>query len=147
MLAWYIPITQLFLGDARLVEAPRSDGLVVLDRPEGTNNARLEDTMGGLKLGPETQRRVNLLFDPALSGLASRMLMEQCGNNIPFDQTCDKYQMERLPYAVLKLSGGDIDKLQQAINDATVDSRDVLMAAGFGDDIEAHRKWLADERK
>ena len=46
--------------------------------------------------------------------------------------------------AGLKLSGGDLSKLQAAIALAQVDWRDVLMGAGFGEDVSAHRAWRPD---
>ncbi|MDH3282227.1 MAG: hypothetical protein OEQ18_14015, partial [Gammaproteobacteria bacterium] len=58
-----------------------------------------------------------------------------------FCENGDKYKMERLRFAVLKLSEGEIDRLVQAIELAQVDWRDLLMAAGFGQDIEAHNQW------
>ena len=49
---------------------------------------------------------------------------------------------ERVQAAVLKLSGGSIDKLVKATDLAKADWRDVLMAAGFGEDPKAHEEWL-----
>ncbi len=37
---------------------------------------------------------------------------------------------------------GQLDKLEEAIKLAQIDWRDLLMAAGFGHDVEAHLKWL-----
>ena len=50
-------------------------------------------------------------------------------------------EMERLWFAVLKLSQGKITLLVHAISEAQADYRDVLMAAEFGIDIEAHLRW------
>jgi len=49
--------------------------------------------------------------------------------------------MERIRFAVLKLSEGNIEKLVQGIELAQTDWRDLLMMAGFGEDVEAHDKW------
>ncbi len=49
--------------------------------------------------------------------------------------------MERIRFAVLKLSEGNMDKLIQAIELAQAGWRDVLMASGFGEDVEAHNRW------
>lgn len=98
--------------------------------------------MAGPRLSPETQRRVDLLFPAAQRDIVSKLLVEHCGNNLPFDEHCDEYAMERIRFAVLKVSVGDLSKLQAAIEDAKVDARDVLMAAGFGADVQSHQDWL-----
>ncbi|MHC5063137.1 MAG: hypothetical protein ACYTG5_04080 [Planctomycetota bacterium] len=41
----------------------------------------------------------------------------------------------------MKLSGGDITKLLDALELASIDWRDALVAAGFGDDPMAHEQW------
>ena len=48
---------------------------------------------------------------------------------------------DRIRFAVLKLSGGDLERLKREIDGAHYDWRDTLMAAGFGEDIHAHLKW------
>ena len=50
--------------------------------------------------------------------------------------------MDRFRFAVLKLSGGDLDKFDSAIQLAKTDWRDLLMAAGFGENLTAHESWL-----
>lgn len=50
-------------------------------------------------------------------------------------------QMERIRFAVLKLGLGGGRELEKAKDLARVDWRDVLVSAGFGEDIEAHRIW------
>ena len=46
--------------------------------------------------------------------------------------------LERLRYAALKLSGGRLDALREAVELARIDWRDLLMGAGFGYDVHAH---------
>ena len=48
---------------------------------------------------------------------------------------------ERIRLAVLKLSGGNLEKLVEAIALAQTDYRDALMASGFGHDLQAHLYW------
>ncbi len=48
---------------------------------------------------------------------------------------------ERLQCAVLRISKGVIPKLIHAIKETKIDSRDVLMAADFGLDVDAHKTW------
>jgi len=52
--------------------------------------------------------------------------------------------MERIRFAALKLSNGNVLKLLKAIDMARRDWRDLLMAADFGNDLNAHEKWAKD---
>jgi hypothetical protein len=45
-------------------------------------------------------------------------------------------------FAALKLSEGRLDRLEEAIKLAQTDWRDLLVAAGFAHDVEAHLNWL-----
>ncbi len=50
-------------------------------------------------------------------------------------------EMERIWFAVLKLGMKNDSAFESAITLAKTDWRDLLMAAGFGEDLEAHNKW------
>jgi hypothetical protein len=43
--------------------------------------------------------------------------------------------------SALKLSGGRMDKLREAVKLANTDWRDLLVAAGFADSVDAHKHW------
>lgn len=73
------------------------------------------------------------------------MLVDECGSNLPFLQNLDMFGLERFRFAALKMSAGDLDRLREAISVAQQDWRDLLMAAGFGQDLTAHERWLPDE--
>ncbi len=94
-----------------------------------------------LKLSPNTQALVEKLFIPSEQSDVIKWLVEDCGNNLPFCKDSDEYQMERIRFAVLKLSKGDTFKLLEAIELAKKDWRDVLVWSGFGNDLDAHDKW------
>ena len=94
-----------------------------------------------LKLSPATEERLARVFPPELRQEAARLLKEECGNNLPFCESMDEVRMERIRFAVLKLSAGDLEKLKVWVKDAQHDWRDVLMDAGFGEDIKAHERW------
>ena len=51
--------------------------------------------------------------------------------------------MERIWLATLKLSDGSITAFENAVLLAQIDWRDVLLGAGFGNDLDAHIKWAA----
>jgi len=49
---------------------------------------------------------------------------------------------DRIRLAALRLGDGDLAKLGSAIDLAKVDWRDLLVAAGFADDVQAHHRWM-----
>ena len=93
-------------------------------------------------LSPETRRRLDLLFAPDDRPAAEAMLVSKCGSNLPFCDQLDMFELERVRFAALKRSGGDLDLLHQAVSLAQTDWRDLLMAAGFGEDVTAHQRWV-----
>jgi hypothetical protein len=96
------------------------------------------------KLSPRTMLLVSKIFNAEKFEEAVQQLENECGNNIPFCSNDDEYQMERIRFAAIKLSSGDIKKLREAINEARMDWRDLFMAAGFGYDVKAHEKWAEE---
>lgn len=94
-----------------------------------------------MKLSQATEERLGRVFGPEQRREAARILTEECGNNLPFCENQDEFGMERIRFAVLKLSAGDLDKLKTWVKDAQRDWRDVLMDAGFGESLSAHLRW------
>ena len=84
---------------------------------------------------------MNKVFRPELREEATRMVAGHCGETLPFHDDADPVKCERVRFAVIKLSRGDLDELQRWIDDANVDWRNVLMDAGFAIDPEAHLDW------
>ncbi len=69
------------------------------------------------------------------------MIENECGTE---SLSCDGWtpqQMERIRYAVLRLATEKSLSLESAIKLATTDWRDLLCAAGFGNERDAHEKW------
>jgi hypothetical protein len=52
---------------------------------------------------------------------------------------------ERFQFAALKLGKGKLDKPDRAVTLAKRDWRDLLVAAGFAEDISAHMSWLPEQ--
>ena len=96
------------------------------------------------KLSPRTRQLVEKIFGPKRVAEAVQWLEDECGDNLPFCKKHDEYQMERIRFAVLKLSQGNIQKLLAAIDEARMDWRDLFMAADFGYDVNAHELWAKD---
>lgn len=93
------------------------------------------------KLSPLTRQLVEKIFAPREQAEASRRLIDQCGDNLPLCKDRDEFQMERIRFAALKISRGNLDDLQKAIDLAKIDWRDELMEAGFGERLDAHQRW------
>jgi hypothetical protein len=92
-------------------------------------------------LSPATVLHIEKLFRPEDRETAESLLRDECAENLPFCEKTDPIKSERIRFAVLKLSGGKLDDLLKWIEAAQVDWRDVLMAAGFGQSIDAHGEW------
>ena len=93
-----------------------------------------------IPLSRATRRRVRALFPPAEWPVVEDLLVLRCGETLPFVEYSHRQLAERIRFAVLKLSGGDLEGLSGAIREAEIDWRDVLVAAGFGG-VRAHRRW------
>ena len=84
-----------------------------------------------LPLSPKTKQLLEKIFSGPKIKSAAEMLEAQCGNNLPFYEKSASQSIERIRFAALKLSGGDLEKLREAVQLAQTDWRDVLVAAGF----------------
>jgi hypothetical protein len=93
-------------------------------------------------LSADTERLVELLFAPEHRAAAKDLLRLRCGAGVPLMDGASAGQFERLRFAVLKLSEGAMPELVRAVEIANADWRDVLVAAGFGSNLNAHRDWF-----
>jgi hypothetical protein len=98
------------------------------------------------KLSAETLHRIEAMFPPDLVLEVEELLLHQCGNNLPFLERADEFQLERFRFAALKLSAGNMEKLKSAIALAKEDWRDLLVSAGFGA-VDSHKAWFPDNAK
>lgn len=93
------------------------------------------------ELSPNTEYLVHTLYKSREAKEVGDILEIECGTEA---LDCDGWtpiQMERIRFAVLKLSIESETGLDDAVNLANTDWRDLLMAAGFGEDLNAHEKW------
>lgn len=72
---------------------------------------------------------------------AERLLVESCGSNLPLMSNDRARGLERIRFAAIRFSGGRMDELREAIQLAQCDWRDLLVGAGFAEDIHAHSRW------
>jgi len=91
-----------------------------------------------------TLRLIERLFPADRHDTVRDLLERECGTNLPFCETQDATGRERVRFAVLMLSAGDLDKLRSLIDHAKIDWRDVLVWAGFGYSLTAHERWAQD---
>lgn len=83
-----------------------------------------------------------MLFHGPNVELAAELLVEQCADNLPLWVDTDPQGLERIRFAVLKLSHGDLGELVHAVRRAQMDWRDVLVAAGFAHSVRKHEEWF-----
>ena len=93
-------------------------------------------------LSDATNQRLHALFVEGLAAEARTLLSNECAENLPFMKAATPESLERIRFAVLRVSGGDIDQLKATISVSKADWRDVLVAAGFAQDPSAHQRWL-----
>jgi len=86
-----------------------------------------------------TRQKARQLFSQEQYPQASQVLESECGNNLPFLQ--HEEGLERFRFAALKLSDGNLEKLRSAVELAKRDWRDLLVAAGFANSMDAHKSW------
>ncbi len=82
---------------------------------------------------------LDILFRCEDRSEAERLLLTRCGSTLPLLRD-NSSGVERVRLAVIKLSQGDICRLDSAITGASEDWRDTLRSAGFSH-VEAHLKW------
>lgn len=95
------------------------------------------------RLSPDTEAVVNALFASQDRDEAIRLLIDECGNNIPNSQDEDEYQLEYLRLEVLCRSKGDLKTLRDVINIAQQDFREV---SGVGN-IKAFKREVLGDRQ
>ena len=91
-------------------------------------------------LRPRTAKRLVIMFAGSELADARRFLEEDC-SDLPGWWAPTPEGLERIRFAVLRLSQGSLPRLIEAIALAQTDWRDALVAAGFADDTKAHETW------
>lgn len=82
------------------------------------------------------------MFDAADVDAAERLLAHECAENLPLiGDAASPTGLERIRFAVIRVSGGRLDRLSETITLARKDWRDVLVAAEFAHDVRAHERW------
>lgn len=76
-------------------------------------------------------QKVRQDFSAADQAEAIRLLIAECGRNLPLLHNADSRELERVQLDVLRLSQGSLDKLLEWIIAAQRDWRDVIVAAEY----------------
>jgi len=79
---------------------------------------------------------ITVLFEIKDRETVTEMLTEEC--NAEGLHTTSVDGVEHTQLTVLNISNGEVDKFLAVAELAQVDWRDALMAAGFGEDVNAH---------
>jgi hypothetical protein len=94
-----------------------------------------------ISISEETEKRIRAMFPPNEIDTVRDMLLNECSDNLPLVEAAYAQLAERIRFSVLKLSQGDIAALRKYVEQAKIDWRDVLVAAGFGSGLEDHLQW------
>ena len=97
------------------------------------------DRMANITL--KTEQLINKYFAADEKDLVVYLLISECGNNLPFCEDSSPKELERIRFATIKLSNGDLNGFGSAIDLAKTDWKDLLVYAEFADDQNAHNTW------
>lgn len=92
-------------------------------------------------LSPRTDQIIEHLAKPDARAKMRERLETECGTEALSCAGWTPEEMERIRFAILKLGVKNDADFESAILLAKTDLRDLFMAAGFSDDLEAHNKW------
>jgi hypothetical protein len=106
----------------------------------------IPEKIGVVQLSAETTSRLEILFRPEDRAEVIRLLVEKCGDNLPWYEQATPESLDRPRFAALKLSEGNLSRLRDAVRLANIDWRDLLVAAGFANDPKAHEHWIPKTR-
>ena len=86
-----------------------------------------------------TRERIAAIFAAEDRVEAERIVDTECGDSIPL--VVSPEALERIRFAAIRVSAGELGRLRAATRQAQVDWRDLLVAAGFAHDPKAHLGW------
>jgi len=93
-----------------------------------------------IELTQKTTQLVNRLFYERDRLEVIELLKCECADNLPFYEDANPDKMERIRFAAIKLSDGQLNELYYAVDLAQKYWRDLLMFSDCGD-VDAHEIW------
>ncbi len=106
---------------------------------------RPDDRLEGIALSERTRSLISKMFSKSDGIVISDMLYRAVSANISFCANSSPEDMERIRFAILKMTKHSPLNLAVGIYLAQSDWRDLLMAAGFGDDATQHMIWYDEQ--
>lgn len=106
---------------------------------------RPQDRSPGIPLSERTRRLIAKLFSESDGFIISQCLYRSVSDNIPDCDDSSPEDMERIRFAILKLTKQSPLNLAVGIYLAQTDWRDLFMSAGFGEDVNRHMKWYDEQ--
>ncbi len=95
-----------------------------------------------IELTPLTRTHIATLFRAADVNDAERLVAHECADNLPLNSDgATPAGLERIRFAAIRVSGGSLDRLRDAVGLAQTDWRDLLVAADFALHVDAHERW------
>ena len=95
----------------------------------------------GIALSERTQKLITKLFPRSDGVVISDLLYRAVSSNIPYFENANPEELERIRFAILKMTQQSQLNLAVGIYLAQTDWRDLLMSAGFGNDSNEHMNW------
>jgi hypothetical protein len=94
-------------------------------------------------LGPLTNELIQKTCPTSHQQAVGNLLSDQCSVSLPGVGIPPEWidVIDRVQLATIRGSSWNIEKLKSNVSLANSDWRDVLMAAGFGENLTAHTLW------
>lgn len=96
------------------------------------------------EISENTKKIVHRLYKSREAFKVCDILKTECGTEALSCEGWSPEQMDRIHFAVLKLSKEKVIDFDSAVELAQRDWRDLLTLAGFGHDLEAHERWASE---
>lgn len=106
---------------------------------------RPDEQLDGIALSERTRKLISRLFTRSEGSVISDLLVRAVSADIPFCADSSPEQMERIRFAIIKMTKQSPLNLAVGIYLAQTDLRDLLMSAGFGDDAAQHMAWFHEQ--
>jgi hypothetical protein len=103
------------------------------------------EAKSGIALSERTKHLIAKLFTKSEGVIIWDMLYRAVGQNINYCNPATPENMERIRFAILKLTKQSRLNLAVGIYQAQTDWRDLLMSAGFGHDANQHMAWYQEQ--
>ncbi len=96
-----------------------------------------------IELSNRTIELIDRCLPEAMRNQIKNLLLESVSENIPYCDNSTPEEMDRIRFAIIKLVLENNRNLDNAVQQAKTDWRDLIMMAGFGHDTGEHNKWFA----